>query len=116
MQSSIRRQLEEMEQMGGAAFVEELIDLFITECDMRFTKLDAALTRGDLAEAGRIFHQVKGSAASTGTGRLYRICSVGEVASDKGESAVARRACRLGAKEMIFLKTVLKEWKRGIQP
>jgi HPt (histidine-containing phosphotransfer) domain-containing protein len=111
MQSSIRRQLEEMERMGGAAFVRELIELFVSESDMRFAKLEVALTDGDLAEAGRIFHQVKGSAASTGTGRLYRICMVGEAASEQGELALARRAGRLGTKELAFLKTSLKEWK-----
>jgi hypothetical protein len=78
---------------------------------MRFTKLAAALDHGDLAEAGRIFHQVKGSAASTGTGRLHRICSVGELASEKGDCAVARRAGLLGAREMNYLKTILKDWK-----
>jgi len=115
MQSRTRRQFEEMERMGGAAFVDELIELFFSECDMRFAQLEVALTRGDLAEAGRIFHQVKGSATSTGTERLYRISSVGEAASEKGESALARRAGRLGAKELIFLKASLKEWKRGAQ-
>jgi HPt (histidine-containing phosphotransfer) domain-containing protein len=112
MQSSIRRQLEEMEQMGGAAFVEDLIELFVSECDMRLAKLELALVDGDLAEAGRIFHQLKGSAASTGTGRLYRICSVGEAASEEGQTALARRAGRLGSKEFIFLKSSLKQWKR----
>src|ERR1700722_13698090 len=104
MQSSIRHQLEEMERMGGTAFVKDLIELFFSECDMRFSKLEVALIQGDLAEAGRIFHQVKGSAASTGTGRLYRICAVGEAASEKGESELAQRAGRMGAKELIFLK------------
>ena len=99
--------------MGGSTFVEELIELFFFECDMRFAKLEEALTRDDLAEAGRIFHQLKGSAASTGTGRLYRITSVGETASETGEGAQARRAARLGAKELTFLKTSLREWKRG---
>ncbi|MCE0497168.1 MAG: Hpt domain-containing protein [Methylacidiphilales bacterium] len=113
MQSSTRRQLEEMEQMGGSTFVDELIELFFSESDMRFTKLEGALTRGDLVEAGQIFHQLKGSAASTGTGRLYRICLVGETASEKGDDALARRAGRLGAKELVFLKTSLKEWRRG---
>jgi HPt (histidine-containing phosphotransfer) domain-containing protein len=112
MQSSIRRQLEEMEQMGGRAFVEELIDLFFSECEVRFDKLEMALSHKDLAEAGRIFHQVKGSAASTGTGRLHRICTVGEAASEKGECALAQRAGRLGAKELKLLKVSLQQWKQ----
>ena len=116
MQSSIRRQLEEMEQMGGAAFVEELIELFVSECDMRSAKLEMALAHGDLPEAGRIFHQLKGSAASMGAGRLYRVCSVGEAASERGEGALAGRAGRLGAKELAYLQTSLKDWKRGAQP
>ncbi len=101
--------------MGGADFVKDLIELFFSECDMRFTKLETALDRGDLAEAGRIFHQVKGSAASTGTGRLYRICSVGELCSDKGDLETARHAGRLGLREMKLLRAVFKQWK-GSEP
>jgi HPt (histidine-containing phosphotransfer) domain-containing protein len=115
MQSSIRHQLEEMERMGGTAFVNDLIELFFSECNMRFVKLDTALKQGDLAEAGRIFHQVKGSAASTGTSRLYRICAVGEMASEQGDRPLAQRAGRVAAKEMILLKTCLQDWKRKLQ-
>jgi len=113
MQSSTRQQLEEMEQMGGAAFVEEVIELFFSECEMRFSKLETALAEGDLAEAGRLFHMIKGSAASTGTLRLYRISSIGELAGEQGEGDLVRRSCRLGFKELNLLKTTFKEWKQG---
>ncbi|HUB67967.1 MAG TPA: Hpt domain-containing protein [Candidatus Methylacidiphilales bacterium] len=112
MQPSIRHQLEEMERMGGATFVEDLIELFLSECTMRLTKLETALAQGNLVEAGQLFHQVKGSAASTGAGRLYRICAVGEMASEKGEGELAQKAGRLGAKELAFLQTSLKDWKQ----
>jgi HPt (histidine-containing phosphotransfer) domain-containing protein len=116
MQLSTRHQLEEMERMGGAKFVDDLIDLFLSECAQRFAKLETALSQGNLMEAGQLFHQVKGSAASTGAGRLYRICAVGETASEKGESEPARRAGRLGAKELAFLKISLKDWRRKVHP
>ena len=55
---------------------------------------------------------IKGSAASTGTSRLYRISMIGEVAGETGESALAARSCRLGIKELNLLKTTFKEWKQ----
>lgn len=99
--------------MGGTEFVKEVIELFFSECEMRFANLEAAVSSGDLAEAGRIFHMIKGSAASTGTSRLYRISSVGEEAGEKGDGPLARRACTMGARELNLLKTTFKEWQQG---
>jgi HPt (histidine-containing phosphotransfer) domain-containing protein len=114
MQSTTRQQLEEMQQMGGKAFVDEVIDLFFLECEMRFSKLESALEDGDLAEVGRLFHMIKGSAASTGTMRLHRISTIGELAGEQGEGDLASRSCRLGIKELKLLKATFKDWKQGI--
>jgi HPt (histidine-containing phosphotransfer) domain-containing protein len=113
MQSTTLRQLKEMEQVGGVPFVEEIIGLFFSECEMRFSKIEAALATGDLVEAGRLFHMIKGNAATTGTSRLYRISSVGEEAGEKSEAALALRACRLGSRELNLLKTTFKQWQQG---
>ena len=113
MQPSTRQQLEEMEQMGGAAFVDEVIELFFSECEMRFSKLETALSMDDLPEAGRLFHMIKGSAASTGTNRLHLISTVGELAGEQGNKELVTRSCRLGIKELGLLKIAFKEWRQG---
>jgi len=58
----------------GAGFACEMIDLFIETTVPLVAALDAALDAHDASAAGRLFHQLKGSAGGVGGASLVHLC------------------------------------------
>ena len=113
MHSKMLEQLQAMEAVSGAAFVRELLDLFLSECEVRFGRIEAALPGGDLAGAQRHFHLVQGSAASMGATHLRRISALGEEACRQGDHELAVRSYRLSTKALGQLKPFISNWRPG---
>jgi histidine phosphotransfer protein HptB len=56
-----------------AAFLRELIDIFLQDTPERLKELDAALATGDATTATRAAHSIKGSSSNFGALRLSHL-------------------------------------------
>lgn len=92
-----------MEQMGGKAFVRQLIDLLIGESKARVEKIDLCLSVNNFGEAGELFHQIQGSAAATGAQRLRRLAAQGQQSCTRQDLTRASRCRELVRRELLWL-------------
>lgn len=110
---SLRRRLDELQSIGDEAFVLELIALFRTESARRLQQIDEALLARDLTAAGRLFHQLQGSAANMGASELHRICTIGEESCEEEDAALAAGCHRLGVLELPSIEITFSEWSKS---
>ncbi len=109
-ETQLRLRLEELEDIGDAAFVDELISIFRTETTLRLQQVDEALAKSDLEAAGRLFHQLQGSSANMGASEMHRICNIGEDACREGDSFLAKGCRRLASEEIPLVEAIYAEW------
>ena len=76
-----------LEQCGGNKDIGEVIlDEFLAQVVADIQEIEACLASGDLSQAGRVGHRLKGSAGVLGADKLYDICVSMEMAG-KNENA-----------------------------
>jgi HPt (histidine-containing phosphotransfer) domain-containing protein len=75
--------------LGGAAFVCELIDLFLRYTPERIDVARASLAAGDVVSAVRALHSLKSSAGQLGAVSLRDECARGEALAEQGAAALA---------------------------
>lgn len=85
------RSLQDEEQ---PEFVAELIELFLTETPRRLSELHVALASGDLPQAAKTSHTVRGASATFGGRELQARCAELEKLSASGRLGEARVAAR----------------------
>ncbi|MCU0625181.1 MAG: Hpt domain-containing protein [Gemmatimonadaceae bacterium] len=68
-------------QLGGTAFLRELVSLFTAQGAQRVTSIEQALTRGDLDTVRRGAHSLVSTAGNLGTRRLQRLAGALEGAA-----------------------------------
>jgi HPt (histidine-containing phosphotransfer) domain-containing protein len=65
-----RNTFEELKQMSGADFINELIDAFLEDAPQMITNMQAALTARDVESFRRNAHSLKSNANTFGAGEL----------------------------------------------
>ena len=77
---------------GDREFLEELVDIFLTDADERVEELKDALSKGEADTFSRTAHKLKGSSANMGAVRLTDIAKdmeqLGKTASLSGAEAL----------------------------
>jgi HPt (histidine-containing phosphotransfer) domain-containing protein len=79
--------LEEIRSLqvdGEPSLLAELIDLFFEDSPARFHELERAVNNGDLQQAGRLAHGLKGSCGSLGAVRLSEMFGRAERRASEG--------------------------------
>lgn len=111
--TALFQRLQELRDLGGEEFVDDLNRLFFSESETRVAQIDEALRQGDLPAASRTFHQLQGSAANIGAFELHSICGVGEEACTQNDTELADGCHRLVAEEVAGLKRLLGGGSEG---
>ncbi len=76
---------------------------FAADLPRRRAELDAAIAAGDMSEAGRVLHGLRGSAAHLGEKALEALCAELEAAADAGDiGALVAGGVRLGLRLAEF--------------
>ncbi|MFN4258662.1 MAG: Hpt domain-containing protein [Gemmataceae bacterium] len=75
MSDSIDNQLENLKRLGGAGFVREMIDLFITHGTKQVEAARQASASGDWKTIERTAHSLKSSAGNIGAVELAQLCA-----------------------------------------
>jgi HPt (histidine-containing phosphotransfer) domain-containing protein len=75
-----------------AGFVDELIELFLSEAPMQIEGVRAALARGDAAALREWSHSLKGSSAGLGAVQFSQLCGCIEQQAREGRLAEAQGA------------------------
>jgi HPt (histidine-containing phosphotransfer) domain-containing protein len=71
-----RETLGHLEELGSStAFLEKLVNVFLSDNAALLTRAEKALAARDYAEFRSVLHAMKGSSASIGTDRLTALCS-----------------------------------------
>ena len=81
--------LRELGAPGDSSFFREILGLFLADAPRRMAGLGDALEAGHAAEAGRLAHSLKGSAANLGARRLAELCADLEAMGERGTLAGA---------------------------
>ena len=84
--------LRQLTSPGEPDVLREVLQLFQGELPTRISALEAALSAGDLAGAGRAAHSIKGSSGNVGARALYAACKEVEDAARTGRLPAAREA------------------------
>ncbi|MFN3891125.1 MAG: Hpt domain-containing protein [Beijerinckiaceae bacterium] len=66
--------LEALRQLGGEAFVTEVVSQFISEGVLTLLKVAQAIGQADATEYAAQVHALRSSAANVGARRLYKLC------------------------------------------
>jgi len=67
--------LRHLEELGSSlAFIEKLVNVFVTDSVGILARMEPALAARDYHEFRSLLHALKGSSASIGTDRLTRLC------------------------------------------
>jgi two-component system sensor histidine kinase RpfC len=67
--------LRQLEELGSSvAFIEKLVNVFVTDSAGILARMEQALAARDYHEFRSLLHALKGSSASIGTDRLTRLC------------------------------------------
>ncbi len=104
--------LESLQDEEQPEFVAELIDLFLTETPRRLSELHVSLATGDLPQAAKTAHTVKGASATFGGRELQARCAELEKLAGAGRLAEARSSARELERAYERLATALGSHKR----
>lgn len=77
---------------GDAELESELIITFLEDTAERLTSLEALLAAGDLAQASRAAHSIKGSSANMGASGLQELAREVETRAKEGDGGAAKAA------------------------
>jgi len=79
-----------LEQCGGSKEIGGVIlDEFLVQIETDTKEMASCLARGDLAQAGKVGHRLKGTAGVLGASKLHTLCFALETAGKEGNAEVA---------------------------
>jgi HPt (histidine-containing phosphotransfer) domain-containing protein len=80
-----------LEQCGGSRDVGGMVlDEFLVQVDTDIKEMEICLASGDLIQAGKIGHRLKGTAGVLGASKLHSLCFAMEMAGKEGNAEVAK--------------------------
>jgi hypothetical protein len=113
LQAQVHNQLNDRTGGGGAVFVHNYIDLFLTDTAERLDKLRAALQTKDTFVLSRESHALKGTCLEFGVVRMGQYCDNLRAASGQGKLNEAARILALLDKEFARVRPVFEAEKAG---
>ena len=108
MERDIIEALQGLADGCEAGFMDELIDLFLSEAPMQLEGVRAALARGDAAALREWSHSLKGSSAGLGAKQFSQLCGCIEHQAREGRLAEAPRAVERLEAEFQRLEKALR--------
>ena len=82
-----------LEQCGGNKSIGEMIlDEFLTQVDVDIKEMADCLGSGNLVQAGKVGHRLKGTAGVLGAAKLHELCFVVEMAGKEENAEKANGA------------------------
>ena len=79
-----------LEQCGGNKEVGGIIfDEFLVQVDADTKEIESCLASGDLVQAGKVGHRLKGTAGVLGAAKLHALCFAIETAGKIGDAEAA---------------------------
>ena len=76
-----------LEQCGGSKEVGGIIfDEFLIQIDTDTKEIESCLASGDLVQAGKVGHRLKGTAGVLGATKLHSLCFTIEIAGKEGDA------------------------------
>ncbi|HUH98390.1 MAG TPA: Hpt domain-containing protein [Anaerolineales bacterium] len=103
-----RNAFEDLKQMAGADFIDELIDTFLEDAPQLMIQLQAALASNDAESFRRAAHSLKSNAASFGANHLSGLAK--ELETLGRENKLTEVGGRLRALEEAY-QTAARELK-----
>ena len=83
-----------LEQCGGNKEVGGIIlDEFLVQVDADTREIESCLANGDLVQAGKVGHRLKGTAGVLGASKLHSLCFALETAGKVGDAEAAAKTC-----------------------
>lgn len=83
-----------LEQCGGSKDVGKIIlDEFLVQVDVDTKEIESCLASGDLTQAGKVGHRLKGTAGVLGATKLHSLCFAIETAGKEGNAEAAVQTC-----------------------
>ncbi|MGM0574785.1 MAG: Hpt domain-containing protein [Myxococcota bacterium] len=96
---------------GDDGFMEEVLGLFLEDTIPRLTAIREALARGDSAEAARVAHALKGSAANVGAIRLRDTAAAVEARAKADDAAGAAAVLDRADRDFEATRSaLLRDW------
>jgi len=86
-EARLKNQLAHLEELGGPAFVAEMIDLFLESTPPRLQAARAGLAAGDLAAVELAAHSTKSAAANLGADELQELAARIEQLAAAGQAS-----------------------------
>ena len=84
-----------LEQCGGSKDVGSIvIDEFLLQVDTDTREMEACLASGDLTQAGKVGHRLKGTTGVLGASKFHSLCFALEIAGRDGDAEAAKNAYR----------------------
>jgi signal transduction histidine kinase/CheY-like chemotaxis protein/HPt (histidine-containing phosphotransfer) domain-containing protein len=108
--------LEKIADANGEPLVSTLVDQYLKDASRHLTDLAAAIAAGDVAEAERLAHSVKGGAAILGADRLAAAAGVAEARFAAGELDDAGELVERIAEELTRAEPLLLAAKPSAAP
>jgi len=82
-----------LEQSGGSKDVGYIVlDEFLVQIAADTKELETNLESGDLTQAGKVGHRLKGTAGVLGASKLHSICFALEIAGRDGDAEATKNA------------------------
>jgi HPt (histidine-containing phosphotransfer) domain-containing protein len=82
-----------LEQCGGSKEVGGIVlDEFLVQVETDTKEMETCLANGDLVQAGKVGHRLKGTAGVLGAAKLHSLCFALEMAGRDGNAAAAAAA------------------------
>ncbi len=101
---------EVLERIGGdRVFLEELLKIYVEECDQKLRAIKEATARQDFSLIQQLGHSLKGSSANLSLTFLQKVSFSLEVAGKEKNIALARTALAALEKEFDNLKDYLRQ-------
>lgn len=95
---------------GDEAFLEELLQAYLSDYPQRFVAMRAAFATGDLVALGRLAHSAKGASATVGAVRLQELAAQLDGACRAGNATEAAKMLELVFAEESTTEKALREW------
>ena len=82
-----------LEQCGGSKEIGGVIlDEFLVQVEADTKEMEACLASGDITQAGKVGHRLKGTAGVLGAAKLHTLCFALEAAGKEGNAEAAAQA------------------------
>ena len=81
-----------LEQCGGNKEIGGIVlDEFLVQIDADIKEIESCLASGDLVQAGKVGHRLKGTAGVLGAAKLHALCFALETAGKEGDAETAAK-------------------------